>query len=95
MNRQRQSLTRSQENAFNVNRVIQDQLLSDTNRRFEEVLRLTRELQRTVNQLTPAGIKDQIRESVNVDPLIPRADRFEQNLKEMEKKLKESEVSLI
>lgn len=69
--------------------------VSEINARFTEVTEFIRKLQKQVNQLTPAEIKTRVREIINIDPLIPRADRFEKELGSMEERLTKSEVTLI
>ena len=92
MTRQKELMESSASDRLLVQQAMQEQLLIDTNDRFDSVMNLIRELQKSVNQFNPASIKDQVREIVNVDPLIPRADQFEQDLKELERTLRKSEV---
>ena len=73
-------------------RLVQEQLLTDTNARFDSVMCVIRDLQKSINQFTPEGVKEQIRALVSVDPLVPRADQFERDLKAMEDSLRKSEV---
>ena len=90
--RQRDLLENSATSRLDVNKAVQEQLLLDTNRRFDNVMNVIRDLQKKVNQFSPANIREQIRAFVSVDPLIPRADQFEQDLKDLEKSLRENEV---
>ena len=92
IHRQKGCIEDNLSNRFVAHQAMQEQLLSDTNQRFEEVMKVIRELQRTVNQFSVSGIKRAIRELINVDPLIPKADRFEQDLRELEQSLRKNEV---
>ena len=69
--------------------------VSEVNTRFTDLAELIRKLQKQVNQLTPAEIKTRVREIINVDPLVPKADQFEKSLKSMEERLTASEVPMI
>ena len=93
MERQRTRIQTAQDGTLSFHHEMLEQFLLDTNKRFEGVMTIVRELQKNVNQLTPAGIRERIQEIISVDPLIPKADRFEQELKELEKTLRENEVS--
>ena len=93
--RQRALNTRAHKGAQEIHQAMQQQLLLETNRRFDNVLQVIRELQKNLNLMTPAGIKERILQIVNTDPLIPRADKFEKDLEAMEKALRESEVAMV
>ena len=92
ISRQKGNLEDAIADKFTAHRAVQEQLLSDTNQRFEDVMKVIRELQRTVNQFSISGIKKTIRDLVSIDPLIPKADQFEQELKELEATLRKNEV---
>ena len=92
MTRQRELMESSANEKLLVQQAIQEQLLLDTNKRFDSIMSLIRELQKSVNQYDPATLKDRIRSIVSIDPLIPRADQFERHLKELEDSLRKNEV---
>ena len=93
MDRQRNSINAAQEDTTTARQAVLDQFLLDTNLRFDKVMMVIRELQRNVNQLTPSGLRERIQEIVNIDPLIPKADKFEKDLEALEKTLRENEVT--
>ena len=67
--------------------------LSEINGRFNHFTEVIRHLQKQVNKLTPEDIRSTVRQIVTTDPLIPRADKFEETLTSYEKRLHKSEVS--
>ena len=89
---QKRDVDASLETLSDLNQSAHEQTLKSVNLRFDNVIQVVRELQKRVNQLTPEEIKNRIDEIVSIDPLVPRADKFEKRLEDLDKTLRSHEV---
>ena len=90
--RQRRDIGATIENASSLNQAAQNQTITSINLRFEHILQVIRGLQKQVNKLSPEEIKQRLDEIISIDPLVPKADKFEKRLEDLDKNLRASEV---